>query len=123
MIHKIASSRFVRLAMYAGLALLVLWAAVSILRPPQEVSAAPAVLMPSTANATEWICNTPANAAVFTNRVHLKCSDTPGSGVYYFAVSNADSATASRFLSIFNTAVVAGKRVVLWIDMTGNGSA
>jgi hypothetical protein len=94
--------------------------AVSIVRPVETASAAPAAA-PSAPN-SYFICS-PANAAVFSNRVHIKCSNTPGSGVYYFAAATNDSAGASRYLSLITTALVTGKQVEVWYDPAGDGSA
>lgn len=67
---------------------------------------------------------TPVRVAAFTNRVHIQCSTAaaPG-GIYYFAVPSSDSGTASRFLSIFTTAKVTGKNVLIYYtasDTSGN---
>jgi len=66
---------------------------------------------------------TPIRVAAFTNRVHIRCSAATPGGISYFAVSSSDSGTASRFLSIFTTAKVTGKDVLIYYnasDTSGN---
>ena len=73
---------------------------------------------------------TPIRVGVFASpsgRIHVQCSNVyvaPGpKNIYWFAVSNSDSATASRFLSVFTTAVVSGKQVYLWFDESDESGA
>jgi hypothetical protein len=55
---------------------------------------------------------TPTGVAAFTNRVHVRCSPAAPNNISYFAVCSAsDSATASRFLSVFTTAKATGKNL------------
>jgi zona occludens toxin (predicted ATPase) len=71
---------------------------------------------------TETFTCTPSQIAVFTNRIHMRCTTTTADGIYYFAVSTADPAAASRFLSIFTTAKVSSKNVYMYYttsDTTG----
>lgn len=74
-------------------------------------------------------CDTPttAHVAVFKNRIHIYCPSTTAiSGapaldtlIHWFAFpSSPDSALASRYLSIFETAVISGKNVWLQLDPT-----
>ncbi|MCL5996451.1 MAG: hypothetical protein M1546_10425 [Chloroflexi bacterium] len=99
---------------------MLLIAAVSVLlitRMPLQAS------MPQATTAT-FTC-TPAAVAVFTERVHVRCSTgaAPGNAIFYFAYcSQQDSALASRFLSTFTTAKVTGKNVIIFYsqnDLSG----
>lgn len=87
--------------------------------------AAPA-LEPAVPNATYWYtCNTSAtmNIGLFTNRIHAFCASTTPiggapalPGIFWFAVPTApDSAGASRFLSMFQSAAITGK--TLWFQL------
>jgi len=67
---------------------------------------------------------TPARVAAFTNRVHIRCSTAAPGAISYFAVSSSDSGTASCFLSIFTTAKVTGKDVLIYyVASDTSGSA
>jgi len=71
-------------------------------------------------------CDTSATAhvAVFNNRIHINCPATTAvnggpalTNIYWFAFpSSPDSALASRYLSIFETAVISGKNIWLQLD-------
>ncbi len=74
------------------------------------------------APAASWDCIV-VESGVFSNRVATKCNTSPGSGVYYFAVSNADSATASRYVSLFTSALLSGKTVRIFYDPAARGDA
>jgi hypothetical protein len=84
---------------------------------PTEAAAVPA---PAAApNAGWYTCNSPDQVAVFFNRVHVRCTSTTPtiSGVSWFAVpTSPDSAVASRFLGIFQSALVAGRPLILYVD-------
>ena len=87
---------------------------------PTRVGAAPiepASAARPLAAGTEFPC-TVYRTAVFSypdpGRIHVQCSNTPGSGVYWFAFKADDSAAASRMLSIFNTALATGKPLIVW---------
>ncbi len=120
MIKRIASNQYARIGIFAFLAVLVVVAVVVFLHPAQPAAAAPAPA--PNAPLSEWTC-TPLNVAVFSTRVHIKCSTSPGSNVYYFAVSNSDSGLASRYLSIFTSALLTGKSVNIWYNPGDNGNA
>lgn len=86
-----------------------------------KVNASPDAQVELAAYAT-FTC-TPSRVAAFTNRVHIRCSAATPEGISYFAVSSSDSGTASRFLSIFTTAKVTGKNVLIYYflnDTSGN---
>jgi hypothetical protein len=55
------------------------------------------------------------NVAAFDNRIHVRCNETPGSGIWYFAYPTGSSSgyTANRMLAVAQTAYALGKPV--WI--------
>jgi hypothetical protein len=59
---------------------------------------------------------TPVRVAVFTNRVHVRCAAAAPGGIVFFAVSTTDSASASRFLSVFSTALATGRQINVSYD-------
>ena len=66
----------------------------------------------SAAAPTDVFTCTPTGVAAFTSRVHVRCSPAAPGNISYFAVCTTnDSATASRFLSVFTTAKVTGKNL------------
>ncbi len=73
----------------------------------------PAAAPPPQAALDSFTC-APVAVATFTLRVHVRCSLAAPGGIFFFAVSTSDSASASRFLSIFTTAKVTGKNVILF---------
>jgi len=120
MIKRIASNHYARIGIFAFLAVVVVIAVVVFLHPAQPAAAAPAPA-PDVPLAN-FMC-TPIESGVFSNRVHIRCSNTPGSGIYFFAVSNSDSGLASRYLSIFTTGVATGKSVEVFYDPAASGAA
>jgi len=114
--------RFARLARYAKPFAAVVLILVAAALLPRVVAESRASAQASSAALDTYTC-TPVGVAVFTNRVHVRCSaPAPPGGIYWFAVSTADSASASRFLSIFTTAMVTGKNVRIWYspsDLSG----
>jgi hypothetical protein len=97
-------------------------------------AAAPAQVSPDgppTLQSIIFTCNTPIlNVGVFNSpapgRVHVHCSNSivdDGQTITYWAVKGDDSATASRFLSIFNTALATGRTLTLYYNSKDNGSA
>ena len=70
------------------------------------------------------MCNTVIHVGLFTTRVHIYCqSTTPISGapaldaaIHWFAVpTQPDSAAASRFMSLLQTSVIAGRQI--WLEV------
>jgi hypothetical protein len=55
------------------------------------------------------------NVAAFNNRIHLRCTSSPGSGIYYFAypTTSGEGYTANRLLAVAQTAFALGKPV--WV--------
>ncbi len=87
---------------------------------------------PDNPQALYWYrCDTSASAhvAVFKNRIHINCPATTSinggpdlTNIYWFAFpSSPDSALASRYLSIFETAVISGKN--LWLQLDPNDTS
>ena len=74
-------------------------------------------------DASTWVTCTPQNVTVYNGRIHVKCTAS-FSGIQYFAVSTANAASASRFLSILATAEAAGKNLsILYDPADTSGSA
>jgi hypothetical protein len=67
----------------------------------------------SQGNQTARTSCTPANIAVFSNRIHIKCSQALQDGTQFFAVATSDP-SVDRILSVLNVAIVSpGLKVVL----------
>jgi hypothetical protein len=88
----------------------------------QTSQAAPAQA-PQAPDALYWYqCNGPNHVGLFTNRVHIYCTSTTPvagapalSGIFWFAVpTSPDSAEASRFMSLLQTSVIAGRGI--WVE-------
>jgi hypothetical protein len=92
----------------------------------QEAQAAPG--LPSTAaqrppadpNAPtdEWYTCTSVGVAAYAARIHVQCSNPAPDGIYYFALSTADSHNAARTLSVLSMAHVTGKPLEILYDPT-----
>lgn len=68
--------------------------------------------------ASSFVC-TPADVGVFIQRVHVRCTVTVNVGgnlVAYWAYPASDSAGASRFLSLFETAKATGTNITIYYD-------
>lgn len=112
-------SKQVKLAVFA---FLVLFALVLLLTASTPTKAGAPALSPAVPAYDTFTC-TPYRVAAFTNRVHIWCSSPAPGGISWFAVSTSDSGSASRFLSIFTTAKVTGKNVIIFYtasDTSGN---
>lgn len=81
------------------------------------VSKAQAAISPVSPDSPEasFACTDISNVAAFDNRIHVRCSSSPGSGIYYFAYpTNAgDGYTANRMLAVAQTAFALGKP--MWV--------
>lgn len=82
-----------------------------------------AAQVPEAPEALYWyVCNPTNHIGLFTGRVHIYCQSTTPiagapalSGIYWFAVPTApDSAAASRFMSLLQTAVITSRPV--WVQ-------
>ena len=56
------------------------------------------------------------NVAAFDNRIHVRCSTSPGDGIWYFAhpTGSFNGYTASRLLAVAQTAYALGKPVHIY---------
>ena len=109
------TARFVALAVAA----VVVLSAVLVAVPRLRVGAAVAAASP---DANVWVSCTPANVAVFAERVHVKCTAAV-SGIWYFAVSTQNPASAARFLSVMSTAQAAGRTLSIWYNPSDTSGA
>lgn len=58
--------------------------------------------------------NTPLSPV---NRIHVLCNNSPGGGVFLFAVSAlVNGVNANRYLAVLNTAVALGKPVTIYYE-------
>lgn len=112
MFNKFAVQRGPVVATAALVGLLVL--VVALFSKSTPTLASPASVN-SAAPTDSFVC-TPIEVAVFANRVHVHCSSASPGGFDYFAVSTADSASASRYMSAFTTAFVMGKQLTILFD-------
>jgi hypothetical protein len=78
------------------------------------VFALSAVLAETAVADTAVIC-TPTGAASFSNRVHVRCSQS-FSGIAFFAYKSSDSAGAARYLSLATSALIAGRNVRIFYN-------
>ena len=111
-VHGVA--RLLSLALVTVVILGAVFVAVPHLRSSAVAAAAP--------EANVWTTCTPVNVTVFTNRVHVKCAQS-ASGIYYFASSTQDAASAARFLSILGTAQAAGRTLSIWYNPADTSGA
>ena len=63
------------------------------------------------------------NVAAFDNRIHVRCSASPGDGIWYFAhpTGSFNGYTASRLLAVAQTAYALGKPV--WVYYVSSTSS
>jgi hypothetical protein len=69
-----------------------------------------------------FYCNVD-NVAAFDNRIHVRCSSSPGGGVKYFAhpTGSTSGYTASRMLAVAQTAYALGRPV--WVYYVSSSSS
>lgn len=79
-----------------------------------------AAAWPNGANAATFSYGcTVSEVGVFANRIHVRCTKPapgPFGDIWFFAVSTANSTTAARFLTMFNSALVENRRLTLQYD-------
>lgn len=76
-----------------------------------------AAAVPTSTQAT-FVC-TPYDAGVWIQRVHVRCTQTVTIGtdvISWWSYPTSDSAGASRFLSLFETAKATGTTLTLYYD-------
>lgn len=63
------------------------------------------------------------NVAAFDDRIHLRCTSSPGDGIWYFAhpTGSFSGYTASRLLAVAQTAYALGKPV--WVYYVSSSSS
>lgn len=68
-------------------------------------------------NAASFSCSV-NNVAAFDTRIHLRCTTSPGGGIYYFAYASdpAHFSTANQILAVANTAFALGKPVYVYYN-------
>jgi hypothetical protein len=73
-------------------------------------------MRPAAAAPIDVFC-TPNQVVVFTEepRLHVRCEESFG-GIIYFATSTTDAAQAARILSLIQTALVAGRTLIINYD-------
>ena len=64
------------------------------------------------------------NVAAFDNRIHVRCSASPGDGIYYYAhpTGSFDGYTASRLLAVAQTAFALGKPVWVYYESSSSSN-
>jgi len=73
-------------------------------------------------DALAWFNCTISDIAVFSNppnpRIHVRCTTSPGSGVFYFAVPSTypNEMLSNRYLTLLNTAFALNERVYIQYD-------
>ena len=96
-----------------GLALQFAYARLPGLFAPQPAAAAqPAVPGATTAG---FEC-TSVEVSVYPERIHVRCSLPASGGIYFFALSTANSAHAARVLSVLETGHVTAKHLYITYD-------
>jgi hypothetical protein len=74
---------------------------------------------------TAWNACVVADVSAFSNRVHVRCSNSETLHATYFAVPTASTSEAARFLTMGTTALTTGRvlhieaKIAAW---TGDGS-
>lgn len=108
----------VKLALLVALALVILTGGIAARPTPAQAAQVPMALY--------WYqCNALNHVAVFTERIHVFCQSTAtiagapaldGAVTWFAFPTQPDSATASRFLSLLQTSVIAGRTIWLQLD-------
>jgi hypothetical protein len=71
---------------------------------------------PVDAASLTWFQCTPANVAVFDQRVHVKCTASTPGGIRYFAKATEDADAVARVLSLLSIALVTGRTLDIRYD-------
>jgi hypothetical protein len=64
---------------------------------------------------------TPTSVGVYSGRIHVRCAASTAGGIYFFALSTADTAFSNRTLSLFTTALAGGRTI--YIDYNPSSTA
>ena len=105
-----------RLSRYWTLILIILLIATGVVLAARRLSARTAHAQVSATAA--FVC-TPFDVGVFIQRVHVRCTvaaNVGGNLVSWWAYPTSDSAGASRFLSLFETAKATGTNITIYYD-------
>ena len=64
------------------------------------------------------------NVAAFHNRIHVRCNETPGGGIWYFAypTGSSNGYTANRMLAVAQTAYALGKPVWIYYVLSSSSN-
>jgi hypothetical protein len=118
-------NRVKNIAAYAALILLGMLISVSMLSSRaagelnDDVAPAPAPaqvdVRPASPGALPWAICTPADVAIYSERLHVKCTAEVG-GIWYFAAPTSNAAHAARVLSLLSTAHAAGRTLDILYD-------
>jgi len=73
-------------------------------------------------SSSSWVNCTPNNVAVFSNRIHVRCTQSY-SGIRYFAYPASDAAAVARFLSVLTSAQVSGHTLQVLYDPADHSGA
>lgn len=75
-------------------------------------------LTPSVARAAdEFVACDPVAVAVYSKRIHVRCSASAAGGIFYFAHSTQNAAEVHRLLTILTAAQVAGRTLSILTDL------
>jgi hypothetical protein len=89
----------------------------------RRVSAAQMAVSPASPDSPEasFACDV-TNVAAFDNRIHVRCSVSPGNGIYYFAhpTSSGSGWTANRMLAVAQTAFALNKPVWVYYNLSSD---
>lgn len=64
----------------------------------------------------------PEQVAVFSNRMHVRCSNSPGSGIYFFAypIKESPGYMANRWIAVSQSALALNKTLVVHYNSDSN---
>jgi hypothetical protein len=73
------------------------------------------------ADTATWSTCTPARVAVFSNRVHVRCT-VANAGIFYYAFSTKDPSAVARVLALLNGALLTGRTLLILNDPADTSS-
>ena len=76
----------------------------------------------SSPSSASWVNCTANSVAVFSHRIHVRCSQSY-SGIRYFAYPTSDATSAARFLSLLTSAQVSGHMLQVLYDPADHSGA